>query len=135
MLAGDIVYAYNNVNHKILCKILRKRIKDKKFLKLIKKTLKSGIINGETFKQSLFGAPQGGIVLPFLFNIYMLEFDKFIYKELIKPILMKIKKTKKNYSKKYQEIHNKTKQALKKLKKVKNNKETKDKQKIENDTT
>ena len=46
VIEGDIISAYNNVDHDRLLGILRKRIKDKKFLKLIKNMLKSGVIDG-----------------------------------------------------------------------------------------
>ncbi len=87
VIEGDITSAYNYVDHDILLKILRERITDKKFLKLIKNMLKSGIMDREQFEHTFSGTPQGGIVSPILFNIYMLGFDLFIYEEFISPIL------------------------------------------------
>ena len=86
ILEGDIVSAYNNVDHHILLQILKKRIKDKKFLKFVEKMLKSGIMDSGRFEHSLNGTPQGGIVSPLLFNIYMHEFDKYVYEQCIIPI-------------------------------------------------
>lgn len=77
-IEGDIVGAYNNVNHKKLMKFLSYRIKDKKFLKLIWTCLKSGILQDLTFTDSYIGVPQGGITSPILFNIYMHEFDLYM---------------------------------------------------------
>jgi group II intron reverse transcriptase/maturase len=85
VLEGDIVGAYNNVNHDILLNILSRRIKDKKFLQVIKSMLKSGIMDDNKYEHNLTGTPQGGIVSPILFNIYMFEFDKFVYKTIIEP--------------------------------------------------
>lgn len=87
VIEGDIVSAYNNVNHKILLKILKERITDKKFLQLINKMLKCGIMDSNRYEHSLNGTPQGGIVSPLLFNIYMFSFDQFVYNEFIVPIL------------------------------------------------
>lgn len=85
-IEGDIKGAYNNVCHSILLDILQKRIKDSKFLKVMSNLLKSGIMENNKRIHSLKGTPQGGIVSPLLFNIYMFELDKFIYNNIIKPI-------------------------------------------------
>ena len=87
VIEGDIVSAYNNINHDILIKLLSRRIKDKAFLKFIKEMLQSGIMDRKHFEHSLNGTPQGGIVSSLLFNIYTFEFDKYIYEEIMKPIL------------------------------------------------
>ena len=86
-IEGDIVSAYNNVDHDVLIKLLSKRIKDKVFLKFIREMLQSGIMDGKHFKHSLNGTLQGGIVSPLLFNIYMFELDKYVYEEIMKPII------------------------------------------------
>lgn len=78
VIEGDIIGAYNNVNHTILIKTLSKRIKDKKFLNLILSGLKSGIMDKSIILDSFLGVPQGGICSPILFNIYMHEFDEFV---------------------------------------------------------
>lgn len=86
VLEGDIIGAYNNVNHNILLNILSRRIKDKKFMSVINSMLKSGIMDKNQYEHTLTGTPQGGIVSPLLFNIYMFEFDKFVYEKIIKPL-------------------------------------------------
>lgn len=70
-IEGDIVGAYNNVNHKILMSVLRKRITDKKFLKVIWDLLKTGVMEDGSYLHSLKGTPQGRIVSPLPFNIYI----------------------------------------------------------------
>ena len=63
--------------------ILRLRIRDRKFLKLIHTGLKSGLLDNGLQVESYNGVPQGGICSPILFNIYMHEFDKFIVNKII----------------------------------------------------
>lgn len=86
VIEGDIKGAYPSVNHDILIKILEIRIKDNKFIKLIRQLLESGVMDEGKYEHSLIGTPQGGIVSPLLFNIYMFEFDKFIYQSVIPTI-------------------------------------------------
>lgn len=85
-LEGDIVGAYDNVNVKILMKILRKRISDKRFLALIEQGCRCGLMDMGSFHDTIIGVPQGGIASPVLFNIYMHEFDKYIVYGLTKIV-------------------------------------------------
>lgn len=86
VIEGDIKGAYDNVNFKILMGCLAKRIKDKKFLALVDSFLKAGIMQDGKYIHSLLGVPQGGIVSPLLFNIYMFEFDKFVNEEVVQKL-------------------------------------------------
>lgn len=119
-IEGDIVSAYNHVDHKILLSILKKRIKDKKFLILIKNLLKSGIMDNGVFEHSLTGTPQGGIVSPLLFNIYLLGLDKFVYYEIILPILEGQKDKRGDPATKlYRKIRYQTERSYKRLQEIK----------------
>jgi retron-type reverse transcriptase len=114
-IEGDIVGAYNNVNHDILLSILRKRIKDEKFLKIIQDLLESGIMEKNIRIHSIKGTPQGGIISAILFNIYMFEFDKFIY-HLMVEMEQKNKTIIKKRSSQYQKINRELKILKLKLK-------------------
>lgn len=86
-IEGDIKAAYDTVDREILMKILNKRIKDNKFLNLIKERLKYDYTETNEKKETTrhkpeIGIPQGGINSPYLFNIYMMELDKFILRDL-----------------------------------------------------
>lgn len=75
-LEGDIKACFDDIDHEILIGILRKKIKDERFLSIIRSFLKVGYQDlDEARKESLAGTPQGGIVSPILANIYLHELD------------------------------------------------------------
>lgn len=125
-IEGDIDGAYNNVDHTILLNILAEKINDNKFLNFLKLGFKSGILEKGVFEHSLLGVPQGGIVSPLLFNIYMHKFDKYITTELAKEIEININKkegrTYRPRNKSYNQIQTQITINRKKLIKIKNNK-------------
>ena len=78
VIKGDIQNAYPTIDHKILRKLLGKRIEDSRFLNLINKSLKCGIYTNPETLYSKIGVPQGSIVSPILANIYFHELDTWI---------------------------------------------------------
>jgi group II intron reverse transcriptase/maturase len=81
-IEGDIKGFFDNINHQALINILRKRINDEKFIRLMWKFLKAGFVENWRFENTYSGTPQGGIISPLLANIYLNEFDSYIEKEL-----------------------------------------------------
>ena len=77
---GDIKGFFDNIDHEVMIEILRKRIKDERFLRLIRKFLKAGYVEDNILHQSYSGTPQGGIISPILANIYLDQFDKYMKK-------------------------------------------------------
>jgi group II intron reverse transcriptase/maturase len=77
-IEGDIKGFFDNIEHHILIKLLRKTIKDERFINLIWKFLKAGYIEDWKFNNTYSGTPQGGIISPILANIYLHELDKFM---------------------------------------------------------
>lgn len=80
IIEGDIKGFFDNISHKILINILRKKINDERFLDLIQKALKAGYLEFGILKNTIVGTPQGSIVSPILANIYLHEFDEFVEK-------------------------------------------------------
>ena len=70
-IEGDIKGFFDNINHNTLIDILRKRIDDERFLRLIRKFLNAGFIENWVFNKTYSGTPQGGIISPILANIYL----------------------------------------------------------------
>lgn len=83
-LEGDIKGAFPSLDHTILNTILQKRIQDKNLLALITLFCKTGIFDDldNSYHDPIVGVPQGGIISPLLWNIYMHEFDKFIVNDI-----------------------------------------------------
>lgn len=74
-IEGDIKGFFDNIDHSVLINILRKRIKDERFIRLIWKFLRAGYMENWRYQNTYSGTPQGGIVSPILANIYLNELD------------------------------------------------------------
>jgi len=78
-IEGDIKSCFDEIDHEILVEILKEKIKDERFICLIKKFLKAGYQDlDEVRKDSLAGTPQGGIISPILANIYLNKLDEYV---------------------------------------------------------
>ena len=72
----DLSKYFDTINHDLLLQILRRKIKDEKLIDLIKKFLKSGVMDNGLFVKTEEGSPQGGPLSPLLANIYLNEYDQ-----------------------------------------------------------
>jgi len=81
-IEGDIKDFFDNIDHHVLISILKRRIKDAKFIRLIWKFLRSGYVENWIYNKTYSGTPQGGIISPVLANIYLNELDNFVEKTL-----------------------------------------------------
>ncbi len=77
---GDIKGFFDNIDHEIMIGILSERIKDQRFLRLIRKFLKAGYLEDRQYHKTYSGTPQGGIISPILANIYLDKLDCFMEK-------------------------------------------------------
>ena len=114
-IEGDIKGFFDNIDHDVLVGILRERISDDRFIRLIRKFLKAGYVEDWTFHNTYSGMPQGGIVSPILANIYLDKLDKYV-KEYIRHFDMG---TKRRPGKESNDLANERKWTVRKLKKVK----------------
>ena len=72
----DLSKYFDTLNHELLMNLLRKQIQDNRVIRLIKKYLKSGVVENNIFCKTEEGSPQGGPLSPLLANIYLNEFDQ-----------------------------------------------------------
>jgi len=82
-IEGDISGCFDSLDHDILLAILREKIRDNRFLRLIKNLLRAGYVENWTYNATHSGSPQGGIVSPVLANIYLDRLDTFVTETLI----------------------------------------------------
>jgi len=82
-IEGDIKGCFDNIDHTVLLTILREKIQDNRFLILVENLLKAGYLEKWSYRPTLSGTPQGGIVSPLLANIYLDRLDKFVEQTLI----------------------------------------------------
>ena len=71
----DLSKYFDTLNHALLINLLRQTIKDERVIQLIKKYLKSGVMENGVCVKTEEGSPQGGPLSPLLANIYLNEFD------------------------------------------------------------
>jgi group II intron reverse transcriptase/maturase len=112
-IEGDIKGCYDNISHKILVDILRRKIQDERFLNLLWRLMRAGAMVDDTFVRTDLGVPQGSIVSPILANIYLNEFDQFLEKIAL-VVNTPQKRRKRDY------VANKVEYALRKARKQNN---------------
>src|SRR5258708_6131399 len=76
-IEGDISDCFGSLDHSVLLGILGEKIRDNRFLRLIRNMLRAGYLEDWTWNATLSGAPQAGEASPILSNIYLARLDKF----------------------------------------------------------
>ncbi|CAM4210966.1 group II intron reverse transcriptase/maturase [Paenibacillus typhae] len=82
----DLSKYFDTLNHELLMNLLRKQIPDHRVTDLIKKYLKSGVMEHGVHGKTEEGSPQGGPLSPLLANIYLNEFDQEMSSRGVKVI-------------------------------------------------
>ncbi len=77
VIEGDIKGCFDSIDHRILLRLLRNNIADRKLIAVIHGFLKMGYQENGRICKPKVGTPQGGIISPLLANIYLHELDKW----------------------------------------------------------
>lgn len=74
---GDIKACFDEIDHTALMGRVRRRIGDKRVLRLIKAFLKAGVLREDGLnRETITGTPQGGVLSPLLANIALSVLDE-----------------------------------------------------------
>lgn len=72
----DLSRYFDTINHVKLLNLLRQNVKDERVIQIIKRYLKSGVMENGVVTPTEEGSPQGGNLSPLLANVYLNEFDQ-----------------------------------------------------------
>ena len=87
VLDADIKGFFNHLSHEWIIQFIEARIKDPNIIRLVKRTLKSGIIEDYQYEETEEGSGQGSVCSPVIANIYMHYVLVWWYEEKVKPLL------------------------------------------------
>ena len=76
----DLEKFFDRVNHDILMDRVARKVKDKQALRLIRRYLEAGILEGGLVSPTMEGVPQGGPLSPLLSNILLNDLDQELEK-------------------------------------------------------
>lgn len=76
VIEGDIKGCFDAIDHHVLMERLRRRIGDRKVLRLMLAFLKAGIMAEGAVRHPVTGTPQGGVISPMLANVYLAAIDE-----------------------------------------------------------
>jgi RNA-directed DNA polymerase len=71
ILEADITSFFDSIDRKMLMEMLRERVVDTSFLRLVGKCLHVGVLDGEEFSKPGEGTVQGSVLSPMLGNIFL----------------------------------------------------------------
>ena len=72
----DLSKCFDTLDHELILNSFRKRIADGSILNLLRMFLGSGVMIDGVVHESDTGSPQGGVISPFIANVYLDSFDQ-----------------------------------------------------------
>lgn len=82
-IEGDIAQCFDALDHQVLLSILREKIHDNRFVRLIDNLLRTGYLENWRYNATLSGSPQGAVLSPILSNIYLDKLDQFVEQRIL----------------------------------------------------
>ena len=82
-IEADIADCFGSLDHQVMLEILREKVHDERFLRLVGGMLTAGYLEDWKWGATLSGIPQGGVSSPILSNIYLHKLDVFVEQVLI----------------------------------------------------
>jgi len=82
-IEGDIASFFDRIQHEVILNILREKIHDNRFIRLIKNLLKAGYMEEGRRHETYSGVPQGGVISPILSNLVLDRLDKYVEQHLV----------------------------------------------------
>lgn len=87
VLDADVKGFFNHLDHEWIVRFIESRIKDPNIIRLVRRTLKAGIMENYQYEATEEGAGQGNGCSPVIANIYMHYVLVWWFKEKVKPKL------------------------------------------------
>jgi group II intron reverse transcriptase/maturase len=87
VIEADIVSFFDSIDRKMLMEMLRKRVADESFLRLVGKCLHVGVLEGTEYSEPEMGTTQGSVLSPLLGNIYLHYVLDWWFEHEVKPLL------------------------------------------------
>lgn len=78
----DLKSYFDTLDHELLMKLVRGRVRDPRVLRLIRRWLRAGVMHEGSLEETLVGTPQGGVISPLLANIYLHPLDVYWEREV-----------------------------------------------------
>jgi group II intron reverse transcriptase/maturase len=82
-IEGDIADCFGSLDHDLMITTLSEKIRDNRFLRLVRNMLTAGYLEDWKWGATLSGAPQGGVASPILSSVYLHKLDQFVETVLI----------------------------------------------------
>jgi RNA-directed DNA polymerase len=71
IIEADIVSFFDSIDRSMLMEMLRRRVADESFLRLVGKCLHVGVLDGAEYTEPEVGTTQGSVLSPLLGNVYL----------------------------------------------------------------
>lgn len=98
-IEGDIASCFDEIDHRVLENILRERIQDERFIRLINKLLNAGYFDtNNQYQSTKLGNAQGSCTSPILANIYLDKLDKYMEMVIERDTIGKYRKQNPEYA-------------------------------------